>query len=645
MWHAAINSHGKFLSAANPDEFANALSEILRSIGARESAEGGSAVSSVTLETQSAKYIPTYKNSSWAGDVQAKRVDINGSAIADLWRASEHVPSPNTRNIWLSSGGAAPSVPFDLTNVIASGQADASVDADMIAYMRGDRTTGEGTKFRARDPKTVLGDMINSIPTLIGSLVDEQYQFLPETASTAAARNSYRGFINYKKGRQRVLFVGANDGKLHGFNADTGVEEYAFVPEGVVQKLHLPADINYSHQYMVDGPLAEVDIYKGTWKNYLLGSLGAGGRSVFALDVTDTANLGGATAKWEYSDPELGYVVAPMSAGLTESGHWIAVTGNGMDSNSGNASMHVIDMYTGNRLRKLTVPAGGSNGLGGVRLVKDINNIVVAAYAGDQKGNIWRFDMTGGSPNDWAVGFGGAPLFTSAGGALQPIIGQPEYIDHPKGGQLVVFGTGRLYNEADITGATSGQRAYGVWDKTAGNETSVAGDQIPNGAPLQAQSFGGTTGTTPVSYQSSAHAVNYDTQWGWYLDLDLAAGQRSIYSPQLVRGFILFNTIAPGPDTGEPCDDSLALGYNVLVNALTGGASSKPLIDTDGDGDIDPDDSPGVSTYETVADGIDRIMLGTNGTVSLQRAFGQTTVNIQGRGLERIWRILMNPPG
>lgn len=646
MWHAAVNSRGQFLNASNPDQFADALGAILQSISERQSAEGGSAVSSITLETTTAKYIPTYKTGSWSGDVQAKRLDINGVAISDLWRASEELPGPASRNIVVGRGGSLPAVAFDWSTMSPAlkAQMHASMDADMVNYIRGDRSL-EGSQFRTRDPSSVLGDMVNSLPTLIGGLLDEQYNFLPASIPGAG---SYKSFVNWKaNGRPAVMFVGSNTGMMHGFNAADGVEQIAFIPNGVLPKLHLPSQAAYSHQFMVDGPITEADAFNGTWRNYLLSSLGAGGRSVFAMDVTDTSNLSGNNVKWEFTHPELGYVMSPVSVGVMPSGDWVAVFGNGYDSTSGVARLFIVNLFTGNLLvPPISTGVGGQNGLGGVRLVKDINNVVIAAYAGDRRGNMWRFDLQSSSPLDWKVGFGGQPLFTTHGGNSQSITGQPEYLVHPSGGQLVVFGTGRLYNDADLSD-TSQQALYGIWDKVVATSESLAVDRVQPAAPLHLQSFAGTidVGGTEYIQMDDTGTLDWSAVRGWKLPLTLGTDgvQRSIYPPQLVRGYVLFNTVAPGMGTGQACDDSRAVGFNVLVNALTGASPGKPIFDTNGEDGVNSDDLL-TAGYKTAADGIDRIMLGTQGTVSFQRAFGQTTGRIDGRSLERSWRELINPP-
>jgi type IV pilus assembly protein PilY1 len=365
-----------------------------------------------------------------------------------------------------------------------------------------------------------------------------------------------------------------------------------------------------------------------------MGSLGAGGKSVFALDVTDTANLDGGSVMWEFTHADLGYVLSPIAAGKLKDGSWAAVFGNGVDSDTETAQLFIVDLDTGILKKTIPVPGAG-NGMGGVRLVKDINNVVVAAYAGDLKGRMWRFDLESNMPADWGVGFDGAPLFEAE--PTQAALATPEYILHPSGGQLVIFGTGRLYEDTDPA-TTDMQSLYGVWDKVDGSDATIGGLEITPADSLQVQTFGATFGTDGAEFsQSSSAVVDYDTQRGWQLE----PGLRNIFPAQLVRGFAFFSTVAPVGETSA-CKVLGATGYGILVSALFGGNSLKPVLDTNGDGAIDEGDQL-VSAFETRADGVNRILTGREGKVSIQGVNHKNGL-LPGRELERIWRQIMNPP-
>ncbi|MGC1439764.1 MAG: PilC/PilY family type IV pilus protein, partial [Burkholderiaceae bacterium] len=644
LWHAAVNSRGKYLSATSPTEIAEGLGETLATIAARESSEAGSSVSSISLEAGNRKFVPSYRTGNWSGDVQALELDDKGVPLTTLWKAAAQInPDFKQRPIYVGTGVNTGAVDFDWNTMPAGLQAQMGPLADeaMVNFLRGDRTF-EGSAFRTRDPDSLIGDIVNSTPALIGGLLNEQYQFLPDAATE---RNLYRAFLANKKARPQVLFVGSNDGMVHGFSGDTGEEVFSFIPNAVLPNMYKLAQPGYVHQMMVDGPLSEGDAFvNGNWRNYLLGTLGAGGKSVFAIDVTDTTNLNANSIQWEYTDTDLGYVLQPLSVGKLKdtAGTWAAVFGNGVDSGAG-AKLYIVDIETGGTNLEIIIPVPGAatNGLGGVRLVKDVNNQVVAAYAGDLEGNLWRFDLQDANPSAWKVGFGGAPFYTT--GPTQAITTAPEYVLHPDGGQLVIFGTGRLFEETDL--ATSDEQSlYGLWDKVDGADVSAAGLEITNPGTIVAQAFGATalTGSSSRFWTSSATPIDYSVNRGWKLPLTLAPGQRVVFPAQLIRGFAFFNTIATGGEASA-CKPTGSNGYNILINALFGASSSRQILDTNGDGKIDEGDQL-VSAYETRADGVNRILTGREGLVSIQTGTTQQNASLRGRDLTRYWRQILNPP-
>jgi len=95
---------------------------------------------------------------------------------------------------------------------------------------------------------------------------------------------------------------------LHAFradvgNTDSGKELFAYIPAGVydnLSKLTNPAD---THKYFVDGSPHVSDAYlSGDWKTVLVGGLGAGGKSIYALDITNPDGFNANNVLWEYSD-------------------------------------------------------------------------------------------------------------------------------------------------------------------------------------------------------------------------------------------------------------------------------------------------------------------------------------------------------
>ncbi|MEZ5659191.1 MAG: PilC/PilY family type IV pilus protein [Burkholderiaceae bacterium] len=652
LWHASINARGQHYRASHPDRLAEAFESILKEIANRQStatsalaggqlSQGGTAINAIKLDSDSLKYVPGYKPGKWSGEVVAKRLDANGQPMGEAWRASRKLPMPDKRNLWLGRGGNSAPVPFRWESLDANQKAQLGplASQELVDFLRGDRGH-EGSIFRSRDPGSVLGDFVNSSPLLVGEMLNEQYQFLPEGTP---GRDTYRQFLNNKRTRPQVLFVGGNDGMVHGFNGRTGVEVFGFIPRSLLHSIPELARPDYEHRFFVDGPLVEADAYLGSWRNLVLGTLGAGGTSVFALDVTQTASLGSGTVLWEFDHPNMGHNFSAPAVGVTTGGRWVAVFGNGVDSKGGagaadKARLFVVDLKTGALLKQITLP-GKDNGLGGVRLVRNVQNQVVAAYAGDLLGNLWRFDMNAPAPSGWDVGMGGQPLFqASSKGQIKPVLGTPEYLVHPLGGQMVLFGTGQLYTEAHLSD-TSLQSLFGIWDQMPGQYPSKSLDRVTASDPIVQQTFSGTGGSgSTVHYTGTSHGIDWTKDRGWQLDLTIMSGQRMLHQPQIARGHALFSTVVPTSDaTSESCEGGGATGINVLINALTGAQAAHPVLDSNRDGRVTDADAPAIA-YKTQADGIGRLMYGSQGRVVIQQASSETNASLMGRPVERRWR-------
>lgn len=246
-----------------------------------------------------------------------------------------------------------------------------------------------------------------------------------------------------------------------------------------------------------------------------------------------------------------------------------------------------------------------------MRSARDANGIIQAAYAGDIQGNVWRFNLSGGTVGSWNVAFGNNPLFkaTDPSGNAQPITATPTILGHPKGGTMVVVATGKLIEEADRIGAglSQIQSVYGIWDKNSRRITATQATQISKTNLIQ-QSIGATNVGTSGSpyYNISSNKVDWNTQLGWFMNLTLATGQRVIYSTQLVSGYVFVNSVVPA-STGA-CGDSL--GYNGLIDALNGTVNGIRLFDTNGDGSIDTKDNL-AQWYSSTSDGRERFVSGT----------------------------------
>ncbi len=589
----------------------------------------------------------------WTGDLLKQR--RTNTATTTIWRASEQLPTPITRNIKIASATASngladftwsnlAGMTFDGTNLQAALNKDSpsAVTSDgygqaRVEFIRGDDSCGGHTgcsTFRKRG-NNKLGDIVNSSPVLVKGA-----QYLAYRAGTVDGTvASYTSFQNSVANRTPIIYVGANDGMLHAFNANTGVEVFAFIPTAVIENLNKLTSKTYGtstggHQYYVDGSMTVADVYFGNdWHTVLVGSLGGGGREVFALDIT---NPNAPKLLWEFTSDtastkengvsSMGYSFPRPAIARLHDGSWAALVANGYSSTTGKAVLYAVNIADGTLLKALPAGSAVSNGLSSVRTA-DVNadGVTDYAYAGDLQGNLWRFDLINAGASDalaktpnvnastFATAFGGQPLYTArvssaSNASVQPITAAPALVNHPNGlGYIVTFGTGRYLDASDKVSPFDVQTMYGIWDRTAaGQATSGSTKRPSNRDDLQQQtmsassmSIGGTSKSIRLISQNTidwykANATgttdNDVNKWGWYLDLKTGTtnnGERLVYSPMVYGEGLIFSTITPNADV---CSAGLT-GFTYGINPYTGGSTSYPVFDLTGDGKVDGDDA------------------------------------------------------
>jgi len=694
LLHAAINSRGQYFSVKTPVQLTNALTTALSRAGRQE----GMTQAGVALQTQyvnaiNVKYVPEYTSEQWIGDVKAyESTSVNNWApkSSPTWSALEKLPAHADRNIvtWTgTAGGKFQSGSVGATNdaTLTANLPEGATEAQLINYIRGDTSQEDAAQklnlFRQRD--ALLGDFINSPPTLLKGNVDLQYDKLP---TTAPGQSSYAAFRDRKAARPPLLFVGGNGGMLHAFadydgtNGDSanpskarGQEVFAFVPQAAMAGLGNLARRDYGtagnpHRFFVDGPLTESDAYDGSaWRNVLIGTTGAGGRSIFALDVTPGKTLDANAVMWERSstdDPDFGYMLGDAQVGMLPDGTWKVFVGNGPYSTNGHAVLMMIDLFSG-KTTKLDVSASDekNNGLGAVQLVKNSNQQVVAIYAGDLLGRMWRFDVNGSGAV--SKGLEGQPLFVAPTG--QPITAAPGIVSHPLGGYMVLFGTGKLFDDTDPDSVTT-QSLYGVWDAplsvSAGLPTSnINRDMLVEQKIVLNAVAKNANGQS--YYDINYTTVDYKAKRGWFIDLLLGAGQRLVYPSTVVDDFVLMNTVVPAKASDTPsCSSANGKGYSFFLPALMDGRYTKTqTVDTNGDGVVNAADAI-ASVYSTGADGRRKTELPTpagGGTDTPNTPCGQKSLELFDVGVNesqslakrsgacskinsRIWRQILTPP-
>lgn len=683
LWHAAINSRGEFFSVDSPEAMVQAFDDILSRIADRKSTAARPAINSGQVSTdennngtvKTVSYQTSYaSDDNWSGDVKrfekAWSAQNNAFETSEIWSAKNQVPGWQSRNIKMAGDTNSGLVDFNWDNAGAANTAGTlanllsrdpensnlpdTLGQRRLEYLRGKRSD-EGSPFRQRSG--VLGDFYSSSPAVVSGP-----RYLVNYSNRLEGNTAYSTFVTSIANRTPRVYVGGNDGMLHGFNALTGVEEFAFVPSAVFHKLNKLTGNNYSHEFYVDGSPVVADVYNGTeWRTILVGTLKAGGRSIFALDITTP---GSEELLWEFDDSSLpadaavkmGYSFSQPTIARLHTGTWAVVFGNGYESannTNGKAALFIVDAVEGTLLKSLEVEGvnGIANGLSTPKLA-DYNADGVAdyAYAGDLQGNVWRFDLlrngrSDSAPftteddgenaiSDFEVAYGGAPLFSAVANtgtnARQPITSAPSLVLHPTGfGYLVVFGTGKFFETGDKEGDKSiAQTVYGIWDKqTLGEEASA-----PNisRSSLQMQEIVTQTtveadGTTRQGLVLSANNVRWQAsdsapaQDGWYLNLRQSQGEMVVENMSQLGRTIFFQTLIPNDD---PCGDG-ANNWTYAINPFTGGRTSHNAFDYRPTTDIG---TTNVSAIRQDGEGGGTLSQDSDGTY--QYCTGQECVNV-----------------
>ncbi|MFQ5487381.1 MAG: pilus assembly protein, partial [Gammaproteobacteria bacterium] len=458
LWHAAYNGRGLFLSAQDPESLSSSLSSALADVTDRTSSAAAVAFNSTTLGTGSAVYLAQFNSSSWKGELYSYDLDPFTGAVSGTpnWQASTALDgmAPASRFMITLNRDTGSGVVFDtLSDLSATQQSDLNTGpggaADglgqaRIDYLRGDRSDeGTGNNFRIRS--SVLGDIIHSNPVYVGP----PQMGYPDASPFGTGTDAYSNFKTAKAGREGIIYIGSNDGMLHGFRESDGQEVLAYMPHALftnsaTQGLHYLTDPGYVHRYYVDLSSTVSDVRIKTtpggsvgWRTVLIGGLRGGGRALFALDITDPTAYTGANADdiimWEFSsddDPDLGYTYSKPTIALMNNNKWAAIFGNGYnDTGNGEAKLFILFLdggldgtwTPGTDYIEITTKA--VDGLSTVNLIDiDGNGTADRAYAGDLNGNLWAFDLSSSSSASWDVAYktgpNPKPLFSSPGQAI-----------------------------------------------------------------------------------------------------------------------------------------------------------------------------------------------------------------------------------
>lgn len=630
----AFERPDNFFTAGEADQMVDGLINAFESIISEvESSATAAAASSAILQSDTRLFVTEFRSSDWSGRLIANTVDEDTGELTGIaWDAEAllAVRTPSTRKIFTRASDTGDGVVFDWINLSSAQQTalDTSptgtndgLGEERIDWLYG--VEGGAPSFRGRMilnadtgilEKRLLGDIVNSTPQFVGK-PDFGYSLL---SGLGASYTTFRTTLNSDyQNRPDVIYVGANDGMLHAFDADNGNEIFAYMPselllpEGVNSYAQINSLIatNYSHRYFMDGVVTVGDAHAASWngggsgwKTVLVGSMGAGGRTVFALDVTAPQNFGATRVLWEFTDPDLGYGVGQPTIARMSNGDWAAVFGNGYNGDSHSAVLYIVRLSDGQLLAKIDTGVGdvnAPNGLASPKLTDwpalDLSTNYI--YAGDLQGNMWRFDVSSQTVNQWDNAGNRSVLIQAVdpGNTPQPITARPEVAVNPNDSNtlMVLFGTGSYFQQLD-GGNTQVQSLYGIIDTAT---TVTRSDLLEQEIEFEGLETFGTE--SHVVRRITDHDITNEA--GWFMDLIVAnatpTGERLVFSPSFPSGQIQdrvrFSTLIPDPD---PCGAGRS-GFLMDFLIGSGGAAPFAVFDLNGDGEFNNGDQLGTGEY------------------------------------------------
>lgn len=628
-----------YFPGTSPAQVVSDLQNILNIISVSNISSVSAAANSSTLNIGTTVYQASYSGYSgayrdWTGDVQAFPVNASTGVVSTTanWSAQCELDAMATGAVcsgttdagtgtgngwnttrliatWNPASGAG--VPFEWADISPTQQTELqpsdTLGQDRLDYLRGDTAEEihNGGADGFRDRSHLLGDIVDSAPLYIAA---------PAGPYTGDA--TYNSFVTANQSRTPMLYVGANDGMLHAFNANNGQEQFAFIPNGVFANLAnlTSPTYNLAHQFFVDGsPSAgDVKFSNGSWHTVLVGGLNDGGQSIYALDITHpglvTTEAGLASdVLWEFTDPTLGLTYSRPVVALTNvtsvtnanPNGFLVFFGSGYNNSDGNDYLYAVNPQTGKLVAKINLCAAVAgtclttipNGLSSPVAVNSGGNVsqpVDTVYAGDLQGNLWKINVSSSNPTSWTVSL----LFqaTDPSGNPQPITVTPAVSLAPAfpgvTGTVVYFGTGQYLGVPDQT-TTQVQSFYAIWDNGTGTAAkSQLEQQIITDVAAGASTLGGST-TTVETRTVTNNSVNWTTQRGWYMNLP-DTGERVITDPRLYDGEVVFTTYVPSP--GATCVGGGA-AFLMAVDYTNGGSFPLPQLDINGDGKLDANDT------------------------------------------------------
>jgi type IV pilus assembly protein PilY1 len=405
--HAGVNGHGGFFSVKSPADLAADFSAAISQISARNVAPSPQSVNASVLSVGALTFETGYSTSDWSGTFEAVSLNPDGTTGSGVWSPEPdaqldddyHSTNYVNRVVYTDAYDSTKSAPFssfqfDKNN---SGSLDTAETAGLespalsgsndslnnrINFLLGDNEY-EGTTYRTRTH--LLGAIVNSQPVYVSTATGDYYDDWPSGSPeiSSSAKQTYDQFVSAESSRAGTVYVGANDGMLHAFNApvpscttytsgtcsaydygtNPGKEDWAFIPRAVYANLGNLTSTDFTYRPTVDETPVTRDVFfseggagNEEWHTILAGGVGLGGRGVYALDITDPTvqdfdeqpmtKYPASGVLWEFDSDmtvssscvatygscqatDLGYTVSQPNIGRLADGKWAVLVPNG----------------------------------------------------------------------------------------------------------------------------------------------------------------------------------------------------------------------------------------------------------------------------------------------------------------------------
>jgi hypothetical protein len=630
----AANGHGLNFAVSNYQDLGESFISILENIKMREDPMMYTTYAAPKQSVTAGKYgyvahfVPREAHSMWEGHLRRFRLGDDGNFPANI----DTLSRTNRGEVCVGGDCDTPSLQWDVEwnlmarstpRLVYTAKGGTRVDFNGSAITYADLGVANSTV--AATVKSFITNFDSSYTGTNGWLYGDTFHFNPILVGyplkwKAAQDPSYNSFytryaVTYP--RKEVVYVGANDGKLHCFITENdsslgvsgGDELWSFIPPSQLTKLQIPAlnpSSSGAHTYFVDGKALAKDIRVSTtygdyrdWRTVLFFGMGIGGRSYCALDITDPLDP---KFLWEFDD---GYSASNTDGrmGFTEAKPVVVDINNGsatfsavilpggynqpeVPADSSDAgiqdwikkegkALYILNAYTGALVKKFIYGATANSStvyanpnftcaMTAAPAVFDYNNDGIADYIYQADTGDYHVSENRGA-RIWKISCMGSPINWTAQELYQAEAGQTLFISPSLGYTdntyrlAVMFGTGRR----SVPTAGSG----GVYTNLTGQYVCFL-DTPAATYPLTNADLTDVTSTirneSSTSFELKDNAGNNLSQ-GFYFDFVKASNEIMFEpNPLYLNGTLYFMTFAPqgsgGGSSSDPCSGDSGSG-------------------------------------------------------------------------------------